>query len=289
MRDLIDVTTFNRGFFDISYGEVSETLKLDVFLPNEGEGPFPVIISIHGGAFKMGDKRNGEAIEPMLKGLEKGYAVVGLNYRLSGEAIFPLPVQDIKRGIRFIKKHSNQYSLDPERIIVWGGSAGGYMTLMASVFEEVSLFDDPKDPNANLKANVCGVVSWFPPTNFTEMDAQLAKSGLLRKNPDHSGETSPESLFLGQPILTCKELVGAANPATYIHANMPDLLIQHGRLDRIVPYQQSKEFVDKVNTFYGTEKAKYQILEGADHGSPEFETEENLEIVFDFIKQVLNK
>ena len=91
-----------KGYFDVAYGQDSPSQKLDVFLPG-GQGPFPAIISIHGGGYVACDKRQKEMIEPMLAGLNRGFAVIGLNYRLAGESGFPEPVRDIKRAVRFIK------------------------------------------------------------------------------------------------------------------------------------------------------------------------------------------
>mgnify|MGYP003819365573 CR=1 FL=1 len=79
MRPLIKVDKFKNAFLDIPYGDIFNKQKLDIFLPENEKDPFPIIIFIHGGAFKKGDKRNGEMIEPMLQGLKKGYAVVGVN------------------------------------------------------------------------------------------------------------------------------------------------------------------------------------------------------------------
>lgn len=283
----IDVSKFEKQNLDISYGDISETLKLDIFIPENKKAPFPVIISIHGGAFKKCDKRNSEMIEPMLCGLDKGYAVVGLNYRLSGEVNFPEPVKDIKRAIRFIKANAKKYRLDPDRIVVWGGSAGAYMTLMSGVFANEKYFDDDRDPNRDIDSSVQGIVAWFPPVNFLEMDSQLRQNGLLKKYPDHDAEDSPESLFLGYPIHKVKNLVEKANPANYIHKNVPPMFIQHGNIDRIVPYQQSLEFVKKAKELLGEEHIYYEIIAGADHGDLKFTTTENLEKVYKFIDKVL--
>ncbi|WP_112180343.1 alpha/beta hydrolase [Paraliobacillus zengyii] len=287
MRPLIDTSKYENTILNISYGDVSETLKLDIFYPEAGDGPFPVIISIHGGAFKKGDKHNGEMIEPMLHGLAKGYAVVAINYRLSGEAKFPIPVKDIKRAIRFIKANRYQYNLDTKRMVVWGGSAGAYMALMAGLFEDAELFDDENDPNLDVKANVQGVVAWFPPVNFSNMDKQLEESGLLRNYPDHDAEDSPESLFLGKPLTAAGSLLDRSNPETYIHPDMPPMFIQHGRADKIVPYQQSRDFVEKVKQAGFEEKIHYEIIEDADHGDEKFETSENLDKVYAFINRLL--
>ena len=82
-----------RKFIDVPYAQVSPAQKLDIYLPDKGDGPFPVIVSIHGGAFMICDKGDMQVM-PMLEGLKRGYAVVAINYRLSGEAKFPALVQD---------------------------------------------------------------------------------------------------------------------------------------------------------------------------------------------------
>lgn len=289
LRPIISVEEFKNAYFDIPYGNISEAQKMDIFLPEEEKDSFPVIVSIHGGAFKVGDKRNGEMIDLMLPGLKKGYAVVGVNYRLSGEAKFPEAVRDIKRAIRFIKANSNKYNLDAEKIIVWGGSAGGYFTLMSAVSNGIEYFDDNTDPNIEIDTKIKGAIAWFPPVNFLTMDNHLKESGLLRKIPDHSDVNSPESLFIGASIEENKEIVKKANPETYISKKLPpSLYIQHGRVDRIVPYQQSEEFYNKVKAIT-KEKIIYEIIEEADHGDSKFETEENLNKIFKFIEEVVNK
>ena len=91
-----------RKWLNISYATISSAQKLDIYLPEEGNGPFPVIISIHGGAFMFGDKAD-EQVNPMLEGLKHDYAVVSINYRLSGEALFPKNINDVKAAIRWGK------------------------------------------------------------------------------------------------------------------------------------------------------------------------------------------
>ena len=96
-----------RKWIDIAYANQSQAQKLDIYLPDEGDGPYPVILSIHGGAFKSGDKGDGQ-VNAMLEGLKRGYAVVSINYRLSGEAIWPAQIQDVKAAIRWIRANSKQ-------------------------------------------------------------------------------------------------------------------------------------------------------------------------------------
>ena len=281
--------------FDISYvapfpnGTISPAQRLDIYWPPEGDGPFPVIISIHGGAFRGGDKRDMQ-LTPMLKGLARGYAVVSINYRMSGEAIFPALVQDMKAAIRWIRANAEEFQFDPDKIAVWGGSAGGYQTLMAGVSEGIEELDDPSLGNADYSSAVQAVVAWFPPTNFLLMDEQLEASGLKQKpGPDHSGPESPESLILGAPITEIPDIVKAANPETYVRAGLPPMFIQHGNADSTVPYQGSLTFACKLAAANGQDNVTYEILLNAKHGHEEslFNTPENVNKVLDFIDGAL--
>lgn len=183
-----------KGFFDVAYGK-SDTQKIDIYLP-EGDGPFPVILSIHGGGFIACDKRQKEMIEPMLYGLEKGFAICAINYRLSNEVCFPEPVKDIKQAIRFLRANAKTYCLDENNMVAWGGSAGAYMVLMACLFAEDPYYDNMLDPNVYVSADIRGGVAWYPLTDVATCDEELEQNSIinhfLRKEiVDQSNEYEP--------------------------------------------------------------------------------------------------
>ena len=199
-----------RKMFDIAYADLSPAQRLDIYWPADGAGPFPVILAIHGGAFIGGDKRDLQ-LTPMLAGLERGYAVVSVNYRMSGEARFPALVHDVKAAIRWVRANAAQFLFNPARIATWGGSAGGYLALMAGVAADVTELDDRTLGNGDQPCRVQAVVDWFGPTDFLKMDAQLAESGFAPPaEVAHSGANSPESLLLGRQITEIPDLVRAA-------------------------------------------------------------------------------
>jgi acetyl esterase/lipase len=267
-------------------GALSAAQKLDIYWPAAGDGPFPVIVSVHGGAFRFGDKRDPQ-VEPMLNGLERGYAVVSINYRMSGEATFPALVHDLKAAIRWVRAHAAEYMMDPGRIAVWGGSAGGYLALMAGVSVGVPELDDPSLGNAEHSSAVQAVVSWFPPTDFLLMDAQLEASG-FPQTPEsaHSAPESPESLLLGRQITEIPDRVRAANPETYIRPGLPPFFIQHGTADDTVPYQQSLNFACQVAEVE-PDQMTYELLLNARHADPAFESPQNVKKVLDFLDRAL--
>lgn len=280
----VDTSHIQRKFLDVPYATLSAAQRLDVYLPNVGEGPFPVIVAIHGGAF-MGCDKGDLQVTPMLEGLNKGFAVVSINYRMSGEAKFPALVQDAKAAVRWIRANARQYGFDPERIVAWGGSAGGYLSSMLAVSADEKSFKDPTLGNTEYSSRVQAAVIWYGPTNFLKMDDQLAASGLT--GPEefrHNSANSPESLLLGDLITRIPDRVKAANPETYISGTIPPMLLQHGRKDPVVPVQQSIEFHQKLKKRCGDDRVILEVFEGAEHADPAFETPENIDRVFRFLR-----
>lgn len=286
----MDTSSIKTQFTDVAYGEASSAQTLNVYLPNEGEGPFPVIVAIHGGAFKMGSATGGD-VAAMLQGVNRGYAVVSINYRLSDEAIFPAAVNDCKAAIRFIKANADTFSLDPDKIAVWGDSAGGNLAAMVGVSGNIPAIEDEAVGNTAEDSSVQAVVDWFGPLDFLKMDEQFEAAGITPKFGKTTSETSPESQYIGQLISNNPELTGKANPSTYITTmkseTAPSFLIQHGTADGNVPSQQSIDFAAQLKAALGDSKVSLELIEGAGHGTSEFTTQENLDKVFDFLDGVL--
>jgi len=276
-----------RKILDIPYANQSSAQKLDIYLPDNFSGPFPVIVSIHGGAF-MGCDKSDMQVMPMLEGLKRGYAVVAANYRLSWEAKFPALVQDVKAAVRWIRANASQYEFDLQRIAAWGGSAGGYLASMLGTSAGIPELEDLSQGNPDQPCNVQAVVAWYGPTDFLKMDEQLADNGLSpQEDQRHTGANSPESLLLGQKITEIPELVRAANPETYIRPQAPPFFLQHGTKDCVVPVQQSISFAKKLLEVLGEDHVKLELLPEAEHADPRFESAENVAKVLDFLDKYL--
>src|SRR5512139_3800367 len=259
-----DTSHIKRKFLNIPYADVSPAQRLDVYLPDEGEGPFPVIVAIHGGAFMGCDKADLQIL-PMLEGLKRGYAVVSINYRMSGEARFPALVQDAKAAVRWVRANAKQYRFDPQRIAAWGGSAGGYLSNMLGISAGNPALEDLSLGHSDQPCNVQAVVAWYAPANFLKMDEHLAASGLLAApGLRHNEANSPESLLMGQQITGIPEQVKDANPETYIRPGAPPFLLQHGTKDPVVPVQQSIEFAEKLRQVIGENNVILELFEGAE-------------------------
>jgi acetyl esterase/lipase len=280
-----DVSGIHRKWLDITYAGKSPAQQLDIYIPDTGEGPFPAVLHLHGGGFMIGDKRD-MSIQAILKqSLAEGYAVVSVNYRLSGEAVFPAGLQDIKAAIRWVRANQGKYHLNGRKIAAWGGSAGGNYTAMVCLTAGISELEDLSLGNEIYPCDVQAGVDWFGPTDFLKMDEQLIKNG--RGFPGHSRADSPESMYIGCKITEAPEKAQRANPINYIHNGMPPMLIQHGRLDEDVPVQQSIMFAEKLREKVSPDKFEFEILEEAKHGDPLFETEKNLKRVFRFLNSHL--
>jgi acetyl esterase/lipase len=284
----LDTSAVTTKYLDLAYASVSDAEKLDIYLPNSGEGPFPVIVAIHGGAFKSGDKASGETA-PMLKALERGYAVVAVNYRLSGEAQFPAQINDIKAAIRFIRANASKYNLNGDKVATWGGSAGGSLSALAGTSGGDVTLEGAELGNSDQSSQVQATVDWFGPIYFSTMDEEFAKLGVTPAMGSTSSKGSPESAYLGKTVGTseAEELVEKASPQTYISAEDPAFLIQHGTSDGNIPITQSENFAAKLKAVIGNDKVTFEKIEGAGHGGSQFETTENISKVLDFLDKYM--
>jgi acetyl esterase/lipase len=161
---------------DLEYHRVpGKVLQLDLYLPARQPAPCRLIIWIHGGAFRTGDRRQGVEALPLV---EKGYAVASITYRLSQEAIFPALIHDCKTAVRWLRAHAALYGFDPGRFGAWGPSAGGYLVSFLGTTAGVAEFEG-SGPYQQQSSAVQAVCDWFGPTDFIHMQwSQLAHAAV---------------------------------------------------------------------------------------------------------------
>ena len=256
-RAPIDATHLHRKWLDLPYAGSSAAQKLDIYLPEQGKGPFPVIVAIHGGSFLMGDKRDFQIV-PMLRSVDHGYAVVSINYRLTGEAKYPAQTEDVKAALQWIRTQAGTYNLDPMRIALWGDSAGGYLAAFAA------------GENVGIRA----VVDWYGPISFATMAGIKRMEGVGARLFGKSAEEAPE-------------LYAQSNPETHLSPEAPPILIQHGDRDSLIPLSQSVEFARNYRKAAGDAKVSLEIFPDADHLDEKFTTASNVERVIRFLDQYL--
>ncbi|MFN8254095.1 MAG: alpha/beta hydrolase [Bacteroidales bacterium] len=252
---------------DIVYKKVNnQDLKLDIYRAPVKNKEFPVVISIHGGAWLSGNKMQDVFFSAKLirKLIETGYSIVSIDYRLSQEAKFPSQIQDCNDAIDFIFKNAKKYSLDVSNIAVMGGSAGGHLAQLVGTSNEHNIsqfYSNGKKPNFKIKA----VVSFFGISDFIAM---RGNSGMV----DHDDPNSAEAQLLGYPPLVRPDLAKLASPTTYITKNTPPVLIFHGDKDPVVQYSQSvllHSYLDLASVYN-----KFITVSGAGHGGKEFGADE---------------
>jgi acetyl esterase/lipase len=235
----------------VSHGH--DRQKLDLYLPAQGERPLPLIIWIHGGAFRLGDKGGNVPLDS----LERGVAVASINYRLSQHALYPAQIEDCKAAVRWLRAHAAHYGLDPRRFAAWGPSAGGHLAAMLGTAGHVRAFEvgEHLDQSSRVRA----VVDYFGPTDFLQMDAHRVPGGQV-----HDASDSPESELVGGPIQDHPDRVARANPITYVTPDAPPFLIVHGEVDPLVPHHQSELLVAALQE--AGVPVSFYTVRGAGHG-----------------------
>jgi acetyl esterase/lipase len=245
--------------YDVPYaGTDNPRQRLDLYLPKErrGDGPLPLVVFIHGGAWRAGDKRGG--VRMVAPHADTGrFAGASVGYRLSGEAIWPAQIHDCKAAIRWLKANAGKYNLDPDRLAVWGSSAGGHLVAMLGLTADVPELEGTLGPHTDRTSRVTCVVDWFGPSEFLHMNDEPGSM-------DHLAANSPESLLIGCPIAENKDKARAVSPVTYVSKGDAPHLIMHGDKDRTVPHDQS------VRLAAALEKAgvpcTFVTIKGAGHG-----------------------
>ena len=245
---------------DLAYVENGhERHRLDLYLPADASGPLPVIVWVHGGGWKGGDKAG---CPPLRQGfVQRGYAVASVNYRLSQHAIFPAQLEDCKAALRWLRAHAKEHRLDPERMAVWGSSAGGHLVALLGTTGDVKEFDVGANPGVSSRVQC--VIDDYGPTNFTLMDAHRISPGAM----EHNLPTSPESVLIGglinDPANAGK--VARVNPITYVTKDDPPFLIEHGDQDPLVPHHQSELLFDALKAV-GV-PVRLNTVKGGGHGA----------------------
>ncbi|MGQ9576346.1 MAG: alpha/beta hydrolase fold domain-containing protein [Thermoguttaceae bacterium] len=255
---------------DLEYAKVGDKrLLLDLYLPEKADGPLPVIVGIHGGGWRNGSKAGGQGSWLA----RHGYAVAVINYRLSGEAVFPAQIEDCKAAVRWLRAHAKKYNLDPDRFGAMGHSAGGHLTSLLATTGDVKEFD--KGDHLTVSSRIQAACPISGPTDFLQMDANAPKGVKLK----HDAPNSPEARLIGGPIQENKEKAAKANPITYVTKDDPPLLIVHGDQDPVVPVHQAQLLYEALKKA-GVE-VKLHLVKGAGHAAGGREVNEAIVSFFD--------
>lgn len=263
---------------DIAYMD-GERHTLDVYLPNEGQGPFPVIVDIYGGGLIFGDKSS-HKLEPALRLLDKGYAVVSVDYSLIHQKDFPFQIYEIKAALRFLRAHADEYQLDMNRVALMGESSGAHLSVMTGVTASVDALQNPfMGDNNNQPETVNAIIAMYGPYEFDQFVDQFNESGVTPKYAETGTDESFEGqMFNQQAPKDVPQRVKMYSPKMYFNAEMPPILAFAGTADAVVPYQQTVNMINGAREFVSEDKAVLHLVEGTGHGpadymSPEFTDE----------------
>lgn len=242
---------------DLEYATVDGTsLRLDLYLPEGAETPVPLVLWVHGGAWRAGDKDPTRAPET----LGEAYAIASVNYRLSDEALFPAQIHDVKAAVRFLRGNAERFGIDPDRIGAWGSSAGGYLVALLGTTCGSEELEGQLGEHLDESSCVQAVCDFFGPTDLL---------ALLEQRGENTRRPMPEDQLIGGPVEENVDRATLASPVAHIDQTDPPFLIMHGSEDPTVPVEQSIAF-DAALREVGVDSTLI-IIEGAGHGFPRTE------------------
>ena len=206
---------------NIEYKYIDSTsLQLDIYKLKNLKEPAPVMIFIHGGAWRSG--KRSDYLPYLIDYAKKGYVTATVSYRLVKQAVFPAAVQDVNCAVKFIKNNADEYGINPEKVVLIGGSAGGHLSMMIGYGGHDELFsqDCPLDNDSKVNA----VIDLYGPTDLTT---------------PYAISTYQTQDFLNSSYKENPGIYKKASPNTFISSDDPPTLIFQGTIDSLVPVSQS--------------------------------------------------
>ena len=253
---------------DITYSTVPgyRPMLLDLYRP-AGKDARPLVIFLHGGSWTTGSKRaSGHFADfpAVLASLaERGFVVASVEYRLSGEARFPAALNDIKAAIRFLRANAAKYGIDPNRVAVWGASAGAHLAAMTAFTGDDLDFSQPGIEHAEQSDRAQAFVGWYGPY---DMSAVLLQSTATPSPADAAVaiDVPGPSRFFGCRADGCPPgVIEQASPINFVDKNDPPTLLIHGSADTAVPASHSKALEERLKA--AGVRSKLVIIDGVNH------------------------
>jgi acetyl esterase/lipase len=255
----------------IEYSNPDEQhLQLNLARPKTGDGPFPTVLCIHGGGFRAGTRDGYDGLCIQLA--QRGYVAATMTYRLSPKFKFPAAVHDTKAAVRWLRANAATYKINPEKIGVTGGSAGGHLAQFLAVTAHVPEFEG-NGGNPEQSSNVACVVNFFGPSDFTKSYGKSVDAAVVLP------------MWLGGNLDTARELHIRASPLNWVTPDAAPTLCIHGTEDKYVAYEQAVWLTDRLKAA-GVE-ADLLTLQGAGHGFKGADAKRADQALFDFFDRHL--
>ncbi|HEX4084913.1 MAG TPA: alpha/beta hydrolase [Chthoniobacteraceae bacterium] len=226
----------------------SSSQKLDLFVP-PGDGPFPLVVNIHGGGWHAGGKEGG--IGMAMTYIPKGFALASITYRWVQDAPFPAQIDDCNAALAWLRAHAAEYHLDPDKIGVSGHSAGAHLCALIAATGDTHTFKNAQ----KVQAAVC----YSGPFDMDRDRGNWPHNSFLWNPRDKMMSFFPGGN--GYDATVARQ----ASPETYVHAGMPPILIFNGDQDRLVPTGQAQVFANDLKKA-GVD-VTFHLEPGKDHGT----------------------
>jgi acetyl esterase/lipase len=257
---------------DLSYGP-DALQTLDLYRPDV-DGPVPVVLYLHGGAWKEGDK-TADAKERLEAFASFGVAVASANYRLVPDATYPAQIHDAKAALRWLRANGAAHGLATDRLAVWGASAGAYLASMVAVTNDDDAWEGDVGEHRDQSSHVVAVVDWFGQSDLISNSTRSWLEEKLLASPVEVG-------FLAAEDTTAYESrAHEASPLHRVTSSSPPFLIVHGDRDRITPISESIALHDRL-VRAGAEST-FVTLGNAGHESHTFDRPDHLAITSAFL------
>ncbi|QOW10415.1 alpha/beta hydrolase [Kaistella flava (ex Peng et al. 2021)] len=235
--------------------------KVDLYINANLAIPTPIIINIHGGGWKKGVKESQTGFNAFF---EAGFAVANMEYRLSSQATAPAAIEDTRCMLIYLINHASELNIDPKKIVIMGGSAGGHLALMGGLLENDHRFDTKCMTQEKIKVaaiidkyGISDLYDW----SYGKLKSKSALEWLGTKASDY-------------------EFIESVSPINYITKNSPPTFIVHGDADPTVPYQQSVNLYNKLQK--NMVESEFITVKNGLHGK--FDKEKNKELNIAIIK-----
>ncbi len=240
--------------------------RIDIYYNPTSTKPTPIVLHIHGGGWNHGTKESQNGFSSYFKA---GFAVANVEYRLVQVAPAPAAIEDIRCALKYIKTHAKELNINPNKVVIEGGSSGAHLALMGGLLENDNRFDGNCPEKTDMR--VAAIISNYAPTDFTDMNSDMSRFKSLTRWLDNKADDL--------------EFRASVSPVTHIKKTSPPVFIVHGNADPIVPYEQSVILQKKLN-----EAGVYNefiTVDGGKHGG--FDPDKKAEInkaLFEFLKTI---
>jgi acetyl esterase/lipase len=269
---------------DVEYATVDgHKLLLDLYRPPVEEAndqtqirsgrAIPCVVFVHGGGWKGGDKKSAKQNAAWL--VDHGFAVVSINYRLTDIAQWPAQINDCYEAVRWVRRNSQKYGIDPDRIGVFGTSAGAHLGALMGTRSFPG--------HESVSSRVHAVCDWFGPSDLMTMPPNNIGNGRTAEDVAQSNGAK----LLGATVRDVPRLAADASAIDHVSGDAAAFLIMHGDQDTAVPVSQSTLLHQRLVASGAV--SELHVVKGGKHGGTLFRTDDVRQRVCDFFQRNLMK